>query len=135
MRSARAGARIPDVAPGIGCLGQANRPFAWRALRTTNGWWIAGALIAFGLGNLARAAHWRSLFARGRRPPFGPVLDATIVGYLYNNILPARAGEAARVVVLTQRSSSGPSEIVGTVVVERVYDRLVILVIFFAAEP
>ena len=58
-----------------------------------------------------------------------------MVGYLYNNILPARAGEAARVVVLTQRSSTPPVEIVGTVVLERLYDVLAILVIFFAAEP
>ena len=58
-----------------------------------------------------------------------------MVGYLYNSILPARAGEAARVVVLTQRSSTSPVEIVGTVVVERLYDVLAILLIFFAAEP
>jgi glycosyltransferase 2 family protein len=58
-----------------------------------------------------------------------------MVGYLYNNIMPARVGEAARVVVLTQRSDAPPVEIVGTVVVERIYDVLAILVVFFAAEP
>ena len=58
-----------------------------------------------------------------------------MVGYLYNNIMPARAGEAARVVVLTRRSSAPPTEIVGTVVLERLYDVLAILLIFFAAEP
>jgi glycosyltransferase 2 family protein len=108
---------------------------AWKALRSTDYWWIAVALVAFGLGNIARAMRWRSLFARGRRPPVGPVLDATMVGYLYNNIMPARVGEAARVVVLTQRSETAPVEIVGTVIVERMYDVLAILVIFFAAEP
>lgn len=58
-----------------------------------------------------------------------------LVGYLYNNIMPARAGEAARVLVLTQRSSTAPVEILGTVVLERLYDVFAILVIFFAAEP
>ena len=57
-----------------------------------------------------------------------------MVGYLYNNIMPARAGEAARVVVLTRRSSAPATEIVGTVVLERLYDVIAILVIFFAAE-
>ena len=108
---------------------------AWRALRTSNYWWLIVALIAFGLGNVARGLRWRSLFARGRRPPVGVVTNAMMVGYLYNNIMPARAGEAARVVVLTQRSSAAPVEIVGTVVLERLYDVLGILVIFFAAEP
>jgi uncharacterized protein (TIRG00374 family) len=126
---------VVTVAFSVIALANINFSLAWHALRTTDWWWIGAALIAFGLGCLARAARWRSLFARGRRPPIGPVLDATMIGYFYNNILPARAGEAARVVVLTQRSSTGPSEIVGTVVVERIYDLLVILVIFFAAEP
>lgn len=107
----------------------------WHALRTSDYLWLIPALLAFGLGTAARALRWRSLFAPGRRPPRGAVLNAMTVGYLYNNILPARAGEAARVVVLTQRSSTPPVEIVATVVLERVYDVIAILVIFFAAEP
>ena len=58
-----------------------------------------------------------------------------MIGYLYNNIMPARAGEAARVVVLSRRSDSAPVEIVGTVVLERLFDVLAILLVFFAAEP
>jgi uncharacterized protein (TIRG00374 family) len=108
---------------------------AWRALHTSDYWWLAAALVAFGLATLARALRWRSLFARDHRPPVGVVTNAMLVGYLYNSIMPARAGEAARVVVLTQRSTNAPMEIVGTVVLERLYDVLAILVIFFAAEP
>jgi uncharacterized protein (TIRG00374 family) len=108
---------------------------AWRGLRTSNYWWLLAALAAFALGNVARAVRWRSLFAQGRRPSLAVVTDAMLVGYLYNNIMPARAGEAARVLVLTQRSTTPPVEIVGTVVLERLYDVLAILLIFFAAEP
>jgi glycosyltransferase 2 family protein len=108
---------------------------AWHALRASDYLWLIPALVAFGLGNVARALRWRSLFAPGRRPPRGAVLNAMMIGYFYNNILPARAGEAARVLVLTQRSRTGAVEIVGTVVLERLYDVIVILVIFFAAEP
>ena len=112
-----------------------NLSLAWRALRTSDVWWIAASLVPFGLGNVARALRWRSLFARGRRPAAGATGNAMMIGYFYNNIMPARVGEAARVVVLTQRSSAPPVEIVGTVVVERLYDVVTILVIFFAAEP
>jgi glycosyltransferase 2 family protein len=107
----------------------------WRALRSSNYLWLIPALVAFGLGNAARGLRWRSLFAPGRRPPPGPVLNATMIGYFYNSILPARAGEAARVLVLNQRTSTPAVEIVGTVVIERLYDVIAILVIFFAAEP
>jgi hypothetical protein len=107
----------------------------WSALRSSDYWWLIPALVAFGVGNVARALRWRSLFAPGRRPPPGPTLDAMMIGYFYNNIMPARAGEAARVVVLTQRSSVPPVETVGTVVVERLYDVIAILAIFFVAQP
>jgi len=112
-----------------------NLSLAWEALRTSNYLWLVAALIAFAVGTMARAFRWRSLFARRRRPHLRAVADAMMVGYLYNSILPARAGEAARIVVLNQRSSAAPVEIVGTVVLERLYDVLGILVIFFAAEP
>jgi uncharacterized protein (TIRG00374 family) len=108
---------------------------AWRALRTTDYWWLLASLGAFALAVGARGLRWRSLFARGRRPPAGATTNAMLIGYLYNNIMPARAGEAARVVVLGQRSDAAPVEIVGTVVLERLYDVLAILLIFFAAEP
>jgi uncharacterized protein (TIRG00374 family) len=107
----------------------------WQALRSCDYWWLVPALIAFGLGDVARALRWRSLFAPGRRPPAGVTLNATMIGYFYNNIMPARAGEVARVVVLTRRSSAPPVETVGTIVVERLYDLIAILAIFFVVQP
>jgi uncharacterized protein (TIRG00374 family) len=108
---------------------------AWRGLRNSDWWWLLPALAAFALGNAARALRWRSLFAVGKRPPYGATLDAMLIGYLYNNILPARAGEAARVVVLTRRSSSPPVEIAATVLIERIYDTGAILIVFLVAQP
>ncbi len=108
---------------------------AWKALGRSNYWWLIPALVAFGLGCVARALRWRSLFTPHRRPSRGVTLNAMMIGYLYNNLLPARAGEAARVLVLKQRSSSPPVEITGTIVLERFFDVLGILAIFFLATP
>ena len=108
---------------------------AWKALKRSNAWWLLPAMAAFAAQVLMRAMRWRSLFARGRRPPRGPVFAATMIGYLFNNIMPARAGEAARVVALAQRTSTPAAEIVGTAIVERAYDVLSILIIFFCASP
>lgn len=107
----------------------------WHALRSSDYRWLLPALLALGLALGARALRWRALFAPGRRPPLGAVSNAMMLGYLYNNILPARSGEVARVVVLSRRSRAQPVEIVGTAVLERLYDVLGILVIFFIAEP
>jgi uncharacterized protein (TIRG00374 family) len=106
-----------------------------RALAHSNYGWLVPALGAFGLATLARALRWHALFAPERRPPLRAVGNAMMVGYLFNNILPARAGEAARVVTLRQRAGTAPAEVVGTVVVERLFDVLSILLIFFAAQP
>jgi len=125
------------LAVGFGYLTMRNVRFsqAWRALQTSDYWWLIPAFGAFVAATLMRAMRWRSLFATDRRPPRGPVIAATMIGYLFNNIMPARAGEAARVVALTQRAGTPPAEIVGTVVVERAYDVLSILIIFFCAAP
>ncbi len=108
---------------------------AWRALERCDAWWLIPAMVAFTAQTVMRAMRWRSLFARERRPPRKPVLAATMIGYLFNNIMPARAGEAARVVALNQTTTTPAAEIVGTVVVERAYDVLAVLLIFFCASP
>jgi hypothetical protein len=108
---------------------------AWLALEACDAWWLVPAMAAFAAQTVMRAMRWRSLFALVRRPARRPILAATMIGYLFNNILPARAGEAARVVALAQRTGTPAAEIVGTVVVERAYDVLSILIIFFCASP
>ena len=108
---------------------------AWVALEHCDAWWLIPAMAAFAAQIVMRGMRWRSLFAHDRRPPRGPVMSATMIGYLFNNIMPARAGEAARVVALTQRTVTPTAEIIGTVVVERIYDVLSILVIFVCASP
>ncbi len=108
---------------------------SWRALRSSDYLWLAPAVAVLALAMGARALRWRSLFAPGRRPPLGAVANAMMLGYLYNNILPARPGEVARVLVLSRRSECQPAEIAGTAVLERVYDVVGILIVFFAAAP
>ncbi len=107
----------------------------WTDLRTSDYGWLFAALAAFALSTMARAVRWRALFAPERRPGLWPVTNAMLVGYLFNNVFPARAGEAARVVALNQRAGTPAAEAVGTVMVERVFDVLSILVIFFVASP
>ena len=60
---------------------------------------------AFAAQTVMRAMRWRSLFARDAPAAArGRVMAATLIGYLFNNVMPARAGEVARVVALTQRT-------------------------------
>lgn len=107
----------------------------WSGLRTSNYWWLIPALVALAGTVVLKGVRWRYLFAKETRPPWGPIVRSLLVGYFFNSILPARAGEAARIVALNRYAGTPPGEAVGTVLVERSYDVLVLLLLLFAATP
>jgi uncharacterized protein (TIRG00374 family) len=107
----------------------------WDALRESEWWWLAPAFVLLAFTVLLRAVRWHSLFAAKSRPPLREVLGALLVGYFFNNLLPLRAGEAARVLALKRRAGSSRAEAGATVVVERAYDVLSLLVLLFVAAP
>jgi uncharacterized protein (TIRG00374 family) len=97
--------------------------------------WLVPALPVFALAIALRALRWWSLFAAAERPPLRSIAYALLIGYFFNNILPARAGEAARVIALHKRAATPKAEAVGTVVVERLFDVLALLIVLFASYP
>jgi uncharacterized protein (TIRG00374 family) len=107
----------------------------WEALRDCEYLWLVPALAGLAVAVVIRAWRWRLLFAPETRPPLGAVTRALLVGQLFNVILPMRAGEAARIVVLHQETRTSRVEAVGTAVVERLYDVLALLLLVIAAAP
>lgn len=106
-----------------------------RALRASEYWWLAPSLAVLAAAMAIRAVRWRYLFARARRPPLRNVAGAMLIGYFFNNVLPARAGEAARVVALNQSARVSRAEIAATVAIERFYDVVSLLLILFVTLP
>jgi uncharacterized protein (TIRG00374 family) len=54
----------------------------------------------------------------------------TTVGYMGNNVLPARAGEALRVVLLSPRCNASKRTVISSIVAERALDLIALLTIF-----
>jgi glycosyltransferase 2 family protein len=108
---------------------------AWSAFRSSTPWWLLPALAALAVAVGLRAIRWQALFAPERRPPLAATTRALLVGYFFNNVLPARAGEAARVVALHRSSGTPRAELAATVVVERIFDVLSLVVLFFLVSP
>ena len=106
-----------------------------RALREASWWPLLPALAALALATLLRALRWQALFHRETRPPLPAVADAMLIGLLFNAILPARAGEAARIVALYRETGTSRAESLATAVAERVYDVLALLLLLFVAAP
>jgi uncharacterized protein (TIRG00374 family) len=106
----------------------------WAALKSTDYVWLIPALAFMTGAFFLRVARWQVMFFPGR-PQFRPLSRALFIGYLFNNLLPARAGEAARVVALNRRSQVPVSKVTATIVVERAYDLLSLVALLFAVAP
>jgi uncharacterized protein (TIRG00374 family) len=105
------------------------------ALRRSNYWMLVPALLVLAVATVLRAVRWRLLISREHRPSTAAVTKALVVGYLFNSILPARAGEAIRVVFLRQRAGTPKFVALGTVIAERAIDVLTLLALLFVAAP
>jgi glycosyltransferase 2 family protein len=97
--------------------------------------WLVPASAVLAVGVWLRVVRWWLLFDAASRPPLRAVGHAAFVGYFFNNILPARAGEAARVIALHRRARTPRAEAIGTVVIERLFDVLALLALLFASYP
>lgn len=105
------------------------------AFVTANYWWLIASLFALVAAVVVRVVRWQLLFHEPTRPGFAAAMRAMLVGLFFNLILPARAGEAARILSLHRETGTSRSEAFGTVVVERVFDVLSLLVLLFVCLP
>jgi uncharacterized protein (TIRG00374 family) len=93
---------------------------------------LLGAAIAVYLaGCAARGERWLALLHHnGVRPSRADVHSLVAVGYLGNNVLPARAGDALRVYFLVPRARTDARTVIGTIVAERVLDVALLVGLF-----
>lgn len=78
---------------------------------------------------MVRGFRWQFLFPAQAKPGWGALFSAMMIGYLANNVMPARAGELIRAYVLGKREQISKSMVFATVLVERLTDLLVILLL------
>jgi uncharacterized protein (TIRG00374 family) len=106
-------------------------PSLWRAIAAANIAWGVAAVAVAVLAHLARAQRWRLLIPDGERIGLHAAFSATIVGYMFNNIVP-RSGELVRPWLIARRESRPLSTMIASIVVERIIDGLSLLLIVVA---
>ena len=106
-----------------------------RAFREASYWPVLPALVALACGTGVRALRWQALFEPARRPTVAAIVRGMLIGLLFNAILPARSGEAARVLALWREEGISRVESLATVIAERVSDVLVLLLLLLVASP
>ncbi|MCB1734512.1 MAG: flippase-like domain-containing protein [Gammaproteobacteria bacterium] len=99
----------------------------WAVLRQADwGWFFGGALVGL-LGFVARAAGWRILLMPSATIPVVRLFSPVAIGYMANNLLPARLGEFARAYVVGEREPVSKTTALGSIVIERLLDAYALL--------
>jgi glycosyltransferase 2 family protein len=95
--------------------------------------WLALGVAGVTADLFFRAIRWQRLIAPIKPVPLRRLSGYMLVGYLANNVLPARLGELVRSHYLGDREGISRSATLGTVIVERVVDTIVLVGIGAAA--
>jgi uncharacterized protein (TIRG00374 family) len=86
------------------------------------------ALALYAVGVWLRGVRWRILLS-----PIAPTVsvyktfEVVVIGYMANDVLPARIGELVRAYVLSKREGVRKTATLATIVVERIFDGLVLV--------
>jgi glycosyltransferase 2 family protein len=93
--------------------------------------WIAAGMALYVVATLVRAERWHQILEHtGVDAKRADCYALTTVGYMGNNVLPARAGEVLRVVLLSPRCNASKRTVISSIVAERVLDLIALLTIF-----
>src|SRR4030065_1766572 len=103
----------------------------WETLRTANYWWLLPGVAVYFVALWARAWRWHYLLRPLKSISTRAMFPIVTIGYAGNNIFPARAGEVVRAVVLKQKEGVPVSASLATIIVERVFDDIVMLAFVF----
>lgn len=77
-----------------------------------------------------RAKRWKYLLSPIKHVPMKDLYNATAIGFMANNIFPARVGEFVRAIHLGQRAKISKTASFATIVVERLFDGFTVLLLF-----
>jgi uncharacterized protein (TIRG00374 family) len=101
----------------------------FETLREANFWWVGLSMLFALIAFLSRARRWMLLIEPlGFTPSFRSTYHSLMVGYLFNYALP-RLGEVTRCVTLGKKEKIPVDSLIGTVIMERVFDLIMLFLI------
>jgi uncharacterized protein (TIRG00374 family) len=104
----------------------------WSALSNVNISVLAVAVSVFLTTFLVRTWRWQLLLRPTRQVAYRRLFSVVMIGYMANNILPARLGEIVRAYVLNRKEGIRKSSSLATIFIERIFDGLSLLFILGA---
>jgi len=93
--------------------------------------WLLPGVIVYFIAVWIRAWRWHYLIKPLKEVSTKKMFPIVAIGYMGNNIFPARIGEVLRAVFLKQREEVPISASLATIIVERIFDGVVMLAFIF----
>ncbi|MDK1118877.1 MAG: lysylphosphatidylglycerol synthase transmembrane domain-containing protein [Anaerolineae bacterium] len=107
----------------------------WGSVSQANYIWLLPGVAVYFLGVWVRAWRWHYLLGPIKKISTRTMFSITTIGYMGNNIYPARAGEVLRAVILKRKEGVPVSAAMATIIVERIFDGVVMLAFVFVNLP
>jgi uncharacterized protein (TIRG00374 family) len=111
-------------------LWNSNLHVVWRIIESASVFWLVAAFVVNWFALVFRTFRWRTILDPDHPPPFYPTFFANAIGYMVSTILPVRAADVVRPVLLSRSTGFRISGAFGTVVSERVLDLFSLLSLF-----
>ena len=99
----------------------------WSAIQAAAFGWLVPGIAVYFLAVWARAWRWHYLLRPLKQVPTSAAFPIVCIGYMGNNLYPARAGEILRSYVLRRKHGVPMSGSLATILVERSFDGVVML--------
>lgn len=87
-------------------------------------------LIIYISGYYIRSIRWHYLLKHIKELNSHELFPYLVMGFMFNNILPARAGEFIRAYITGQKKQISKSSTFATIIIERVFDGLIMIIFF-----
>lgn len=95
--------------------------------------WLLPALFIYLFGYVIRGFRWVILLSPVKKCTFKSLFPTLIIGFMANNVLPARAGEFVRAHLNGKKENISRSASFATIVLERLFDGLTMIILLWAA--
>ena len=99
-----------------------------------NYYWIFMMVFIYIIGFVFRGIRWHFMLLPIKKIRVSVAMGGVIVGYMANNIFPARAGEVIRALYIGNKESISRTSSFGTIFIERMFDGLVMVGILIVSS-
>jgi hypothetical protein len=107
----------------------------WQYIQSGNYGWVLPGVVVYFVGVWARTWRWHYLLRPLKPVSLTTLWPVVVIGYMGNNIYPFRIGEIIRAYVLKKKEEVSISASIATILVERIFDGLVMLLFVFIGLP